>query len=379
MTVLPTDPLPSQVDVAVIGAGLSGLAITAALASRGVAVSLISRNRAFDHHGSFGAPGLLTPGLPEAAWRLAEAIGVDRTRELYTLGLNSVAIVRDLGVPSEPAVHAALSDREREGLEKSAKILQKMGLEPEMLDGESCSDWIGGAAFSGGLRIAQDRSIDLTALGSALLRSAQQHGAAIHGERTVNRVEQRGPDLALRLGSQTVRAHVVIMAAGAGLRELDPWFDDKIIPVREHALRLAPVAHRLRGGRAQLGYIGWRQDEDGSTVVSGCRWATPHMEVYESDASQVSTKVLDKVLDFAERHLPGAGTTVTDRWARIDAHTCDGLPIVGPLPGDPTRLVCAGFQGNAPALALAAAHGLVRGLLDGRSDLPDGLTPGRFT
>ena len=88
--------------------------------------------------------------------------------------------------------------------------------------------------------------------------------------------------------------------------------------------------------------------------------------------------MIAKVHAFARRHLGAGDRPATASWARIVAHTCDGLPIVGPMPGDPTRVACAGFQGWSPALAIAAAQGAVRGLLDGASGLPSWLSPSRF-
>jgi glycine/D-amino acid oxidase-like deaminating enzyme len=57
--------------------------------------------------------------------------------------------------------------------------------------------------------------------------------------------------------------------------------------------------------------------------------------------------------------------TGADAVARIVTHTCDGLPFVGPIPGDPRRVACTGMLGVGPALAVACADQVAEGLLFG--------------
>jgi glycine/D-amino acid oxidase-like deaminating enzyme len=78
------------------------------------------------------------------------------------------------------------------------------------------------------------------------------------------------------------------------------------------------------------------------------------------------------------RHLPAARAILT-RWVWLDTHTCDGLPIVGPLPGSARRIACTGFCGNDWGLATAAASAIAHGLLGkGEPDIPRVLAASRF-
>ena len=74
-----------------------------------------------------------------------------------------------------------------------------------------------------------------------------------------------------------------------------------------------------------------------------------------------------------------AGAEVSHRWAWIQDHSCDGLPLVGPLPGDPRLVACTGFNGNLTGLPVRAARAVVDGLLAGRSaGAPRLLSPTRM-
>jgi glycine/D-amino acid oxidase-like deaminating enzyme len=375
---LPRPAPPAEVEVVVVGAGLAGLTAATRLAERGVRVALLEAEATLGRGASWRDPGLLTPGLPEPAWRLAAAIGPERTRALYALGAESLRALDALGVPTLPATHVAVDDREPDELDRSFATLDALGLAPARLDGPAAEAAIGGTHLTGGLRIAGDRAFSPDALAAALLARAVAAGAIVVGGARVTDVADAASGLRVRWAGGEVGAHAVILAAGPGLPAIDARFEDKITPVREHALALAPGGPPVAPGRGQLGYVGWRTDAEGRLIVSGCRWATPHLEVGETDDAAASPAVLARILDFARRHLRAGDRPVVASWARITAHTCDGLPMIGPLPGDPTRIACAGFQGVAPALAIAAAEGVVRGLLDGASGLPGWLSPTRF-
>jgi glycine/D-amino acid oxidase-like deaminating enzyme len=89
-------------------------------------------------------------------------------------------------------------------------------------------------------------------------------------------------------------------------------------------------------------------------------------------------KVQGRIEAALRKHLPAAGA-VARRWAWLDTYTCDGLPIVGPLPGSTRRIACTGFCGNDAGLAPAAAAAVAEGLLgSGRPDIPRCLTATRF-
>lgn len=366
-----------RVEVAIVGGGLAGLGMAALLASRGVRVALFEA-RAGPARGASGRdPGVLLQGLPEPAWRLVEAIGEDRTREVYALSARGLAAVRARVPVVDGVLHVGVGEREVDELDRSAEALRRMGIEASRLDGPTTNARLGSTGFDGGLRVAADGSTDPRALAASLVAEATGHGATLAFSHRVDAVVDLGDDRAVRGTWGMTRADVVVFAGGHALRDLNPWFGDKLLPVREHALATRPVQARIGAGRAQLGYVAWRQDDDGALLLSGARWATPHLEVGETDEVVVD-QVMDKLLAFRDRFLPAAAAPVDRTWARVVTHTCDGLPIIGPLPGDATRVACAGLQGLGPSLALAAAEAVVSGLLTGRSGLPSWCTPARF-
>lgn len=373
----PPDPLPDRVDVVVVGGSLAGLTAAVELAEAGTKVALIEA-RAAPGRGCTGRdPGLFTGGLPEHPWRLIHAIGPAKTQRLYALFAESRAIIEAHAPVAQPAMHLAIDQREIAEIERSAIALADLGLAVERLDGEGADARSGGAGFTAAMVVAGEGSLDGEALADAVARQARRLGVAIVSDTRVEGWEQVGDEHRVQTSRGGVRAEAVVLTAGTGLLTVDPRFVDKVVPVREHALRYDRVTGPVVAGRAQYGYAAWRADADGGLRVSGCRWATPHLEVGETE-ERPSQTVLAKVEAFARAHLPVDGASISHRWARILCATCDGLPIVGPMPGDPTVVCCTGFQGFGAALGPASGAGVAKGLLTGQSGLPPWWSPGRF-
>lgn len=374
---LPSGVLPGAADVLVVGCGLTGLIAAGELAHRGVKVVALEAERTLERAGSFRSPALLASGLPEPFWRLCAAIGDPRASELLRLNAASLNILHDLGVPTTEAWEIAVRPQEVEELRQSAAALQRVGQDPTWLDGAQAAKATGVATALAALRTPLDVALDPGALARAALSRATGAGATILGDLPALAITDTPAGLRVRTHAGTVTAHAVLYATGPGLGALEPGLEDRIVPVREHALTLGPAAApAVAPGRAMLGYLSF-QPLQGGLVVSGCRWASPHLDVFVREPEPLDPKILSALHKAAETHLGGARDRL-GATAHILTHTCDGLPIVGPLPGDPTRLVCVGTQGFGPALAPALASGVVAGLLDGESGLPTWLSPGRF-
>jgi sarcosine oxidase subunit beta len=197
----------------------------------------------------------------------------------------------------------------------------------------------------------------------------------------VSSIEEGKEQLVIHGPGAAIRTEVVVVAAGARSSGVSSWLEDKVVPVREQALKTSPVSLSVPGvTRAGYGYTTLRQLSDGCLMVSGCRWATSHMELGEVDDSVVVDKIQRKLDETISRLYPDLSPPrVTDRWAWLYARTCDMLPIVGPVPGNPRVVMCTGFVGNPYGLAVGAARAVADGLLkEGPPELPGFMSAMRF-
>ena len=317
-----------QCDVVVIGLGLAGRAVFSRLAARGVDVVGFDPRVGWVRPGAAplfdtGALGLLLPCHLELPSRFWGAMG--------TAGAELLAAI---------AAH-----RERPGMAFEATGVEWWTEEraPEL---EAC--------LRLGLRA------EATARGFRLLDG----GVAAADTVGVSASEPAEGELTL------------ICTAFSG----EHWLDDKVMPVRWQSIAVS--AHHpviSRGG--SVFSVGGR--------LCGARWATPHMEVGETVAepSDVVTAMLERlavqdgITPIPDARVRGrsAGRSSDPGCAGIVAESCDGLPIVGPLPGRPRVGVLTGLGVAGLTYLPLAADWLVDSVLGaGSARLPACLGTARF-
>ncbi|MCA9489321.1 MAG: FAD-binding oxidoreductase [Myxococcales bacterium] len=322
-----------------IGGGVAGTFAAAALADRGIDVVRLDDG---DPSASAACLGHGLPGVVEAPHRTAGSLGETRMAELLGLVRASREVLGEHAIPGL----AWRSERPEAELDADVATLRRHGLSAERVAGGwTCAD-----AFSVHPR-------EVLAAWGARSRRVSARALEVRTERNKLRVLTTHEPWSCEL---------VVFACGWRAPAVERWFEERVVPVREQALGLAATE---RGAvRTGQGWTAWSSGE-----ISGCRWASPHLEVGET--APVPTEAVQRRLrEAAERE--GIEVLGPAR-AWIEAHTCDGLPFVGPLPGDVRRLALVGFCGNDWGLAPGAADQLARGLIDGTA--PAGVcAPGRM-
>jgi glycine/D-amino acid oxidase-like deaminating enzyme len=314
--------------------------------------------------------------------RLAAALGEDKAQHLFAYSReNGVLASREEHVTVTGGLHAAGVPGEAEDIHASISLLERWGIPAETWDADQVTQKTGAHGFDVARHFPEEAICDPLKLTESIARGAMEAGASLHTGCEVESIDDTAQGLVARVGNQSLQADTVVYAAGPSLPDLDPSLDHLLSPVRRQTLCLlgGEGAPRIPI-RAQHGHLLLRSLEGGSVAASGCRWATPHMEVGEQDDSARVPTIDERLGDAIQRHIPGTeGAPPQSAWAGIMCHTCDGLPMIGPLPGRSRHILCTGFNGHELAFALRAAHSVALGLLHGRDpDLPAFLQPSRF-
>jgi len=374
-----------RADVVVIGGGLAGLATAAFLAEGGVEVLLLeARSALFDGASGRGA-GLVTAGLIDAPHRLVGGLGEAQTAEVLRFSQENAALLDAAGVLDRTGVvHAAIGERESAVMAESVAVAERLGLPCELWEAARVNEALGGSGFGPGRFVPGDGHLDAAALRERLTARAVAAGARIETGSRVSGVSDAGEvQVVGSAGERVVASEMVVIAAGAGAAAAAPWFGDKVYPVRGQLIEV--LAERGAAGwsigwRAQMGYLYGGSSAAGGLLLGGARWATPHLEVGETDDTRISEAVDEKLRGVLARRFPRlVRAPGPDRRAGIMAFTCDGLPFVGGIPGQPRMLACLGFNARGFSLALRAARAVADAVLTGEAEgLPDCLRPGRM-
>jgi len=349
-------------DVAIVGAGISGLSVAYALAREGVRPIVLERGGiaegASGRNGGFILAGVVE-NFVAACRRYGPLVAQRVWRVTITNRVLLGAVVRRHRIECDLAwngsVQLAGDEAEWEEIRESARELGSHGVRITV-DPEHRS-----AAYE------EDGEMHPVRFVRGLADAAETLGARIHEGTTVTEVR---PDrVVARAG--TVRASSVVVCTNAYSGHVLPKI--RIAPVRGQMLATAPVSARIfpRPVYAHRGYRYWRQTRDGRVLVGGWRNTAADVEVGE-DATP--TDLIQHHLDaFLAEH--GVRAPVTHRWAGIMGFSHDHLPYVGKRSDG--IYVSAGFTGHGNAFAVAAGEIIASLIRTGRHPDADLFDPER--
>ena len=363
----PSSPIPARTEVVVLGAGLTGLSIAQRLRAIGVDTVVVDARPEIGAGMATRGTGVASIQLLDPPFRLIEAVGLDRATEIVRFSAEGVAEwgsnLQQTGV-----AYATKGSQESGEVARNLAAMEQLGVAARPWSSETAS------GLSAGWIQPDGGTIDLQTEVARLAR-----GLTICTECRVVDVGEEGFDASVRLlNGSRIRCDLVVMTGGA---HVTPWAADKFHTVRHQALATQPVS-RIADAPIyiQYGYTGVRQLPNGAVMISGCRWATPHLEVGETDDTVVNQKVHHSLKGFLHRHWPElTDAAISHQWSGIMTFSCDGLPIIGPLPGRPRVIACGGFGAHSASLSLRAARAVVEGIETGRpAGMPDCFSSQRF-
>lgn len=341
-------------EVWIHGAGVVGRWLAAGLVAEGVSVRLFPRRggRAVPPPG----PLVYAPFHPEHPHRFLHALGLPVARELTAFTLEHRARLwgfRPTGLRWRPTASDA------EDLPRSRAAARALGLAVEP-DGE-------------GLLFAEGGLWEAAPVAEAHTGAAPTAAPAAPEPLTpaAPAAPTAVPAPAAPLTPADEPALSLWTAPPLDAGDL-PWLEDKLWPVSWHLLPIAGAARGLPEVSRQAG-VWW----NGGDLYAGARWAEPHMGVGDHSSLPPSPVVEAALVRLAAQDLgahPGGPAARLGTW-----ESCDGLPLVGPVPGRPRDIVCTGFGAALATWAPGCvAHVLaeVLGILGPR--LPAAFAAGRM-
>ncbi|WP_395107454.1 glycine oxidase ThiO [Actinomadura sp. SCN-SB] len=354
-------------EIAIIGAGVIGLATAWRAAARGAVVTLVDPEPGSG--ASAVAAGMLTP-VSEVAY------GEER---LLALGLASRdrygAFVAELeeetglgtGYRADGILEVAFDADDLRYLDEVRRLQERWGIPTEALTGRECRklEPMLAPGVRGGLLASEDGSVDPRRLAPALLAAAEKRGVRMVRRRATGVIVERDVAVGVRLeGGGEVRAERVLLAAGAwsgGLEGVPEEVLPPVRPVKGQVIRLrtaVPFLRRSTRGLVKGSSIYLVPRADGEIVVG----ATQEEMGFDT---RVTAGGLWELLRDARELLPG----ITElEFAEVSAGLRPGSPDNAPLMGPtalPGLVVGTGHYRNGILLTPVSADILTEVLLDG--------------
>jgi gamma-glutamylputrescine oxidase len=335
-------PIPSRlhgdrVDVAIVGAGVTGCAAALRLAESGATV------RVFDQRGiAEGASGrnggfALRGGA--ARYDVArETYSREQARGLWHWTERALDRIEELAgdaLRRPGSLRLAADEEERDQIRAEYEAMREDGIEAEWIDEPL-------TGFFGAIFHAHDGSIQPACFVRRLAVRAAEAGAEFREHERVDNVRLLDAD------------RVLIATDGYG-HGLVPELAEAIWPTRGQVVVSEPLDRVLydKPHYARQGFDYWQQLPDRRMLLGGFRDVSIMDELTDVEET---TPTIQASLERFLGELIGEEPHISHRWAGIFALTQDMLPLVGPVPGREGLWVSAGYSGHGNVLGFACGE-----------------------
>jgi glycine/D-amino acid oxidase-like deaminating enzyme len=381
-TAEPAAPTPAlsgdvRTDVAVVGAGVSGLSTALHLAELGAKVVVLEAEEpGWGASGRNG--GQVNPGLKPDPDVVERDHGQDLGVRMNAFAGAAPAFVFDLikrhdircDARRNGTLRAAIRAKHAAQVRATAEQLARRGAPVELLEGSSLEQATGTTRYR--IAMLDRRGGDLNPLSFArgLARAALQAGAAVHGGTRALALKRAGAHWQVATAAGTVSARHVVLATNGYTDHLWPTLRRTIVPLFGAIAATASLPETIARGvmpsRAVLYESGtvtvyYRVDMHQRLLIGG---RGPLREI--SAASSIP-----HLLAYARLLWPAlARTQWTHAWGGRLAMTRDHYPHIHE-PADGV-LICLGYNGRGVAMGTALGAQLARRIMNPSSafDMP---------
>jgi glycine/D-amino acid oxidase-like deaminating enzyme len=357
-----------RADVAIVGAGFTGLSAALALAESGAQVAVLDA-----HEPGWGASGRnggqVNPGLKHDPDVVERDFGADLGARMNALSGAAPAGVFDLierhsircDARRNGTLRAAICEAGAPAIRSSVEQWARRGAPVEFLERAAIGEATGTTRYAAAMRDRRGGDLNPLSFARGLARAAMQAGAAVFAGSRVLRLERGGGIWQLHSTSGTLSARHVLLATNGYTDDLWPGLRRTVIPVfgaMAASARLPDdIAREVMPSRSVLYESGpitvYYRVDGGQRLLIGGRG--PMREISSIEA-------IPHLIAYARRLWPSlAGIEWPHAWGGRLAMTRDHYPHLHE-PADGV-IACLGYNGRGVAMSTALGRQVARRIL----------------
>ena len=375
-------PLPESVDVAVIGAGYTGLSAARTLAKRGLQVAVLE-SETIGWGASSRNGGMVLTGMKLGVNKLISMYGREKTQEMYAASLKSIEcveqIVKDESIECNFSrcghLEVACKQKHFDEYERQAEVVaREFNHELRVVQKNELGGEIGSKIYYGGMVDDVSAGVNPARYVAGLAVAAQRAGACICERTRVELMERSshngstGWNLVTSRGG--LRARDVMVATSGYTGNVTPALQKKIIPIGSYiivtevlpeatAQQLSPRNRMIYDSKNYLYY--YRLTPDRRMLFGGRAAFFPET----ADSIRRSAEILRR--GMIEVYPQLQDTKVEFVWGGTLDFAFDIMPHAGQMDG---MYYALGYAGHGVAMATYLGQKIADYILSGKDENP---------
>jgi glycine/D-amino acid oxidase-like deaminating enzyme len=375
-------PLPASVDVAIIGAGFTGLSAARTLAKSGATVAVLE-SETIGWGASSRNGGMVLTGMKLGVNKLISMYGREKTREMYAASLRSIdcveQIVREESIDCDflrcGHLEVACKQKHFDDYARQVEVIaREFNHQLRVVQKHELPSEIGSGIYYGGMVDEVSAGLNPARYVAGLARAAQRAGVCVY-ERTrvekIDRSSQNGnPGWTLDTSRGNLRARDLMVATSGYTSKATPALQKKIIPIgsyiivtevlpEELARELSPRNRMIYDSKNYLYY--YRLTPDQRMLFGGRAAFFPET----GDFIRRSAEILRR--GMIEVYPQLTQTKVEYVWGGTLDFAFDIMPHAGRMDG---MYYALGYAGHGVAMATYLGQKIAEYILTGRDENP---------
>jgi glycine/D-amino acid oxidase-like deaminating enzyme len=379
--------LPKKCDVAIIGAGYTGLSAALTLSRAGRSVVVLEAG-APGQGASSRSAGMIGHGHRLSYAKVIERFGPEKAEDLVREGMASLEFVKalitgeniDAGLQVSGRVRGAWTKTDYEMLARDAAALRRdLGMPIDVLSRADVRNEVATDCYCGGVLFHAHGGVHPALFQQGLLQRTRVAGALVAGYTPVTSVRREADGLVVETTHGTLRTAEVVATTNGYTGRITPSLASRVVPIPSFVMATEPlgqdrVRNLIPNGRmiveTYAKHRSFRPSPDGTRIVMGGR-AALHPIPLEHAADWLTTELRTIFPSLAD-------VRISHVWTGNVAMTRSDLPGIGRRDGIWYALGC---NGSGVALMPYLGHKLalkVLGERDGKTafdDLPFAAVP----
>jgi len=370
---------PQRVDVAIIGAGFTGLSAARSLARGGASVAVLE-SRTIGWGASSRNGGMVLTGLKLPAATLISRYGKEATARMYAASLESIdfveKLVREENIACDFArtghLEVACKAKHFDDFRRSAEaIAREFNHEQRLIPKNQLHSEIGSAIYHGGVVDASSAGVNPARYVAGLARAAERAGAAVFERSHVDEIQREGAQgWKIATARGTLSAKNVLVATSGYTSRVTPALQKKIIPIGSYiivtdvlpeklAAELSPRNRMIYDSKNYLYY--YRLTPDRRMLFGGRAAFFPET----SSTIRRSAEILRRGMLTVYPQLREAKIEYV--WGGTLDFAFDIMPHAGQLDGLHFSL---GYAGHGVGMSTYLGNKIAQSILTGRDENP---------